>query len=194
MIKFTTTPDQNRIAAEVAANIKGVQVQKTQIKFLPVHGATETTVSNALHAMLTGVETAKAQVTDQRNTVAHSSLIRKITAAIESLPKMPTPKAAPVVAPKTSAKEKARTAAAKPKVKAAAKKAKPVVKTIPAGDGPVGGHSIPRQRGTGSIWVRNTGKRKFLTAISVEGKRQRQLFASQAEAEAWLDSMITVAA
>lgn len=85
-----------------------------------------------------------------------------------------------------TAKAKARAAAAKPKPKAAKPKAKRVAKTAPVADGPVSGKSIPRKRGTGSIFVRKTGTRRFLTAISIDGKRQRHLFETQADAEAWL--------
>lgn len=194
MIKITTTPDQSREAAEIAANIPGVQVQKSQIKFVPCDGATVRTADESLQTFIAAVAAEKAARGGRQTALA--SLIRKATEAMaDSIDPLgivafdEKVAAAPVVAKKSSkkasAKETARKAAAKPKAKATAKTAK----TRSESDG-ADGHSIPRQRGTGSIWVRNNGNKRFLTAISVDGQRQRQLFATQADAEAWLDSFV----
>lgn len=174
MQKFTITPDQARIANQIAAEFfpviagrpqtGGIKIMKTVVSFVPCSSAKTTeTVQDALNTFLHhAVEVREAIVLKDghaKNTVAVNALIRKTLKALDA-------EKAIAPAKKTPAKKTAKKTPAK-----TSRLAKPIT-ARPVNHGHV-------------LW--GAKSQRFIAHVKIDGAKSRKRFLTEDEAQAYCD-------
>ena len=170
MQKFTITPDQARIANQIAAEFfpviagrpqtGGIKIMKTVVGFVPCSTATTTeTVQDALNTFLHhAVEVREAIVEKDghaKNTVAVASLIRKTLKALDA--------------------EKAIAPAKKIKKTPAKKTPAWPITARPVNHGHV-------------LW--GAKSQRFIAHVKIDGAKSRKRFLTEVEAQAYCDRIM----